>query len=372
MGPLAGEASFRPTYTSTAVVRAVPGRTVYRSDHEVFKGPCIQKMVELIGLPDALLLTEPELMNTLDHDHIVKVREAQFDPNDQRMITYVMPFYAGGSVESVLGSGGTFSVGTSIRLVLHLVDALSYLHNTVGYLHRDVKPGNLLLDGSYSNGYLTDFGSAAKLGGGPVAVRGFTLPYLDPEARSTGCLTVQSDVYAAGMTLFEMLSGALWPKFDPVKGTARLTAGKRAYPDSMFTFVPQVPKPLRRVVRKAIHPVRGSRHASAADFATALSRAERRCIDWSPSSAVGAQLVWEGTWPSDKPLAARRHYRVTATPGGGRRAGEWRLLAAVQTSASCWRGFGGLDAWVAAGDFRAVAKFFDRVDEKVAQTKAAR
>jgi serine/threonine protein kinase len=144
--PLVGEAPALPTYVNHSLVLALPGRLVQEAYHQVFQGPCVQKTVPLAGMPDAMMLSEPQLMERLDHPHIVRIREAQFDPHNAGAVTYVMPYYPGGSVEKQLFGGGSFSVAQALTLTGHLVDALSYLHVEVGFVHRDVKPGNLLLD----------------------------------------------------------------------------------------------------------------------------------------------------------------------------------------------------------------------------------
>jgi serine/threonine protein kinase len=334
----------------------------------------MQKTVALIGMPDAMFLTEPQLLQQLDHDHIVGVREAQFDPADPTMVTFVMPFYPGGSAHDHLLGGDRFSVGQALTLAGHLLDALAYLHTEVGFLHRDVKPANLLMDAARTVGYLSDFGSAARIVGGRARTAGFTLPYLDPAAwpPSLGTMTVQSDIYSTGMTLFEMLSGSLVPRLDPAKANARVARGHRAYPDSAFVFAPHVPDPVRRVVNKALVLQPGRRFATAADMATAVAAAGRRVIDWVHVSGDGLDGEWHGTWPPSKPLGRRRTYRVmSAVVARGSRAGQ-RHLEATYLAGAAWRRFGGLSGYVAADGAAAVSRFFSTVDDAVAQNRAAR
>jgi len=284
-----------------------------------------------------------------------------------------MPFYEGGSALKHLLAGGRFSVGQSLTLCDDLLDALAYLHTEVGFVHRDVKPDNLLLDAPQRTGYLSDFGSATRLdSNGHAPVAGFTLPYLDPASVPNGTTTVQSDVYSAGLTLFEMLSGSLLPRFDPAKATLRLPQGKRAYPDSVLVHAVHVPGPVRRVVNKAIQTDPTYRYPSAADFASALARAGRRVIDWRHAAGAGLDGEWLGTWPPSKPPARRRTYRVQSSlVARGVNAGARRLEAAYESGGG-WRRFGGLVQDVAARDHAAVSKFFDTVDEAVAQNRAAR
>ncbi len=369
--PLRGEAS-RPTYAITDQYRTGPGRSVYLAHHHVFQGPCIQKTVSLLGLSDAMFSCEPQLIERLDHPHVVKIREAQFDPDDADMVTYVMRFYEGGSAHKYLLDGHRFSVGQALQLGGHLLDALAYLHAEIGFIHRDVKGDNLLLDAALVDGFLSDFGSAARIGPtGQVATGGFTLRYLDPAAAS-GMMTVQSDVFSAGLTIFEMLSGTLLFHFDPKKATNRLSNGRRPYPDSAFTHAPHVPDPVRRAVNKAIHADPSRRFESAADMASALARAGRRIIDWHQVTGDGLDGEWHGTWPPSKARSKRRQYRVTSSlVTRGSRAGK-RRLEATYLAASVWRGFGGLTQYVGGDDHRAVSRFFDMVNASVAQNRAAR
>lgn len=68
----------------------------------MFNEEFVQKVVSVHGLEDALASNEPAFLNRLQHPNIVEVREAQWDPAQERAIVFVMPKYAGGSVEIAL------------------------------------------------------------------------------------------------------------------------------------------------------------------------------------------------------------------------------------------------------------------------------
>lgn len=374
MSPLRGEAA-RPTYSILRQVVRQPDREVHIAHHAVFGAPCIQKTVMLNGVADSVLVNEPLLVEKLDHPHIVRIREAQFDPAHPLRVTFVMPYYEGGSVDARLQRSGTFSVCHALRLCYQVLDALAYVHTTFGWAHRDIKGGNVLLDAAEENAYLSDFGSAARLdAAGNVPALGFTLPYLDPAARS-GTMNARSDVYSTGLMLFEMLSGflPLPGAYDPAKAQKRvLMEGKRAFTDAQLTHAPHVPAHVRRLVNKAMSCESSRRFAGAADFATAVDREERRAIDWGRVAGTGLGGEWQGGWPPRRASHDRRTYRVESTVlTRGKNAGKLRVVASFQApGATSFRGFGGLDK-VIEPTSKALGRFFDDVDDAVAQNRAA-
>ena len=149
-------------------------------------------------------------MNRLEHPRVVPVQKPSGTLPGGRAITFVMPLFPGGSVHDALKEGYRFSVNQAITIAMDALDALAYLHREVGALHRDTKPGNVLLDANRERGYLSDFGSAATMDSdrSAQAVLGTTI-YRPPEARQVGRVGVDADVFGIGMTLFEMLNGRI-------------------------------------------------------------------------------------------------------------------------------------------------------------------
>ena len=110
--------------------------------------------------------------------------------------------------------GGTLPPDEATRLTAQICAALTAAH-TAGIVHRDLKPANVLLDGDPGHGgevRLTDFGIARVSGEATVTTKGFllgTVGYLAPEVIQGGEPTPACDVYAAGITLYELLAGRL-------------------------------------------------------------------------------------------------------------------------------------------------------------------
>jgi serine/threonine-protein kinase len=139
------------------------------------------------------------------HDHLVPL----LDVGEWQGRRYIaMRYIEGRSLEQRLASEGPLPVPDVIRLGEEIGSALGALHE-VGLVHRDVKPGNILLapDGS---AHLTDFGLAKGTDFSSLTRPGTivgTLDYLAPERIRGAPATPSSDIYALGVVLFEALAG---------------------------------------------------------------------------------------------------------------------------------------------------------------------
>jgi serine/threonine-protein kinase len=130
-------------------------------------------------------------------------------------LALVMDLIAGGDLSVYRRQrGGTLPPDEATRLTAQICAALTAAH-AAGIVHRDLKPANVLLDGEPGHGgevRLTDFGIARVSGEPTVTTQGFflgTVGYLAPEVIQGGEPTPACDVYAAGITLYELLAGRL-------------------------------------------------------------------------------------------------------------------------------------------------------------------
>lgn len=149
----------------------------------------------------------------------------------------------------------------TIDIVLQICDALSYAHRQ-GIVHRDIKPGNVLIDRT-GKVKVTDFGLARMAGDG---ARGWTLTtpdralgtlyYMAPELMRGGEISPRVDVYALGVLLYESMTGAL-----PLGDFERL------------------PGAIDHVVRRALSQLPEKRHASVDEFASELRRARHHVVE---------------------------------------------------------------------------------------------
>ncbi len=144
---------------------------------------------------------EAQVIAQLGHPHIVSLYDYWRDPEGAYL---VMPFMRGGSLADGLARG-PWNVGPALHLLEQICGALSFAHRQ-GVIHRDVKPGNVLLDED-GNAYLSDFGISAHVSdaaGLPVTT---SLAYVPPEELRGEPLSPRSDIFALGALTFELLTG---------------------------------------------------------------------------------------------------------------------------------------------------------------------
>jgi serine/threonine protein kinase len=158
-------------------------------------------------------LRESELVRGLKHPHVVRTLDAGVDQASGLMFL-VMPLLKGRDLDKVLEQLGALEPETAVRITLQAARGLSAAHR-IGIIHRDVKPGNLILDedGAEIIVRVCDFGIAKQIGGeSELTATGSQLgtpDYVSPEQlRSSKHVDERTDVWSLGATLYQMLCGA--------------------------------------------------------------------------------------------------------------------------------------------------------------------
>ncbi|MGO9469305.1 MAG: protein kinase domain-containing protein [Isosphaeraceae bacterium] len=171
------------------------------------------------------------------------------------------------------------------RIGLQVAEALAYAHEQ-GTLHRDIKPSNLLLD-AHGTVWVTDFGLAKAAADCDLTHTGDvvgTIRYMAPE-RFAGRCDARSDVYALGLTLYELL--AKRPAFAAGDRNALLREVTQSQPVRLSRLDRAIPHDLETIVFKTIEKDPGQRYASAAALAEDL----RRFLSDRPIAARRARLA---------------------------------------------------------------------------------
>jgi serine/threonine-protein kinase len=182
------------------------------------------------------------------HESVVAVTECGLEDGVHYL---VMEFVDGPPLDRLLADRGRLPWKAAVRIAIQVARALGHAHD-LGFLHRDVKPGNVLLfrDGRVR---LSDFGIVKDI----RSLKGFlltgrkvgTAAYASPEQVRGRRLGPATDVYSLGATLYHMVAGR-----PPFTGDARQVAAKqvRADPTPVEEIVPDVPRALSRQIGKML------------------------------------------------------------------------------------------------------------------------
>jgi serine/threonine protein kinase/ABC-type glycerol-3-phosphate transport system substrate-binding protein len=257
---------------------------------------------------------EAQIVARLEHPHVVPLYDYWREPDAAYL---VMRFLRGGSVEDLL-EAGPLDLSRVMSITEQIASALSAAHRQ-GVVHRDVKPGNVLLD-EEGNAYITDFGVALDAGSPErstgTMMRG-TPAYLSPEQIRLEPASPRSDVYALGIVVFEMLTGG--HPFPDSSLTALLDHHVRDALPSMRTFRPALPREADEVIRRATAKDAGDRYPDI----TMVAKELRAALE-------GARVVEEAAGPTRNPYKGLRAFlEADAVDFFGREAVTKRLIRSL-------------------------------------------
>jgi len=218
-------------------------------------------------------LREIRIAAGLTHPHILAVHDSG---NADGLLYYVMPFVEGESLRDRLKREGPLPLDDALRVAREVADALTYAHSQ-GVVHRDIKPGNILLVGGHA--VVADFGIAVAAGGeaDTFTERGLAIgtpAYMSPEQGGAGGpLDGRTDLYSLGCVLYEMLAGE--PPF--IGGSPHAVMARHASEPAPAVRAtrPSVPLAVDAAVQRALAKLPADRFPTAHHFAEALVSAEQ-------------------------------------------------------------------------------------------------
>jgi membrane protein involved in colicin uptake len=212
---------------------------------------------------------EARAAGRLSHPHIVQV----YDFGEENDVAYLaMEFIQGRELRSCFEARQRFDATETVRIMGELLDALEFAHQA-GVIHRDVKPANIMLD-EQGRVKLADFGVARIQDGTDRSKSGGmvgTPAFMSPEQISGGRLDRRTDVFSAGIVLYQLLTNEV-----PFKGDGAWTVAKQIMQDEPprpSTVVGKISPLFDRIVSTALAKRPEHRFESAKDFAAALQGA---------------------------------------------------------------------------------------------------
>jgi serine/threonine-protein kinase len=212
---------------------------------------------------------EAQTAARLDHPNIVPV----FDAGDAKGLLYIaMKYIDGVDLGHVLDAEERLTPQRTVDLLTDIADALDIAHGA-GLVHRDVKPGNVLVDNRRS--YLTDFGLTKRIASRTALTAAGrtvgTAAYLAPEQIRGQDVDARTDIYAFGCVLYECVTGDV--PFSRDTDMAVLWAHLEQDPEPASERVPELPKAVDAVFARALAKRKEDRFASCGEAMKALADA---------------------------------------------------------------------------------------------------
>ena len=256
---------------------------VYRAFDPDVNRPVAIKVLEAESDPELLrrFKAEIDVTGNLQHKNIVTLYECGEDSGVPYLVMELLP---GQTLEAVIKKHVPVTLLDKVRIMTQVAQGLSYAHSK-GVIHRDVKPGNIMLlpDGSAK---IMDFGIARVMSRKTVMTQeGFifgTIPYMAPEQfEPVGKADEQTDIFSYADVYYELLTGI--QPFTAPEIFATIRRIKTYEPEAVSQLVPGCPETLELLVHRALAKDREVRYAS---FAELLLDSEAVLVDLQHERAV--------------------------------------------------------------------------------------
>jgi len=205
------------------------------------------------------LLREPRLLAALNHPNIVSITTAEKQEN---VFFIVMEYVKGNTLDDVIAERGALAIDLALDYAVQIGQAVDHAHRQ-GVVHRDLRPPNVLVS---ADGVLkvADFGTSRFL---EIAAHSTTVigspAYMAPE-QFDGKAVFASDLYSLGVTMYQMLTGALPYDAPAPSDLDRLRSGELVTPPNLTR--PSIPKRLNDIVMNAMAADLTIRYRKASDL----------------------------------------------------------------------------------------------------------
>ena len=264
---------------------------VYRAEHIHLRRPVALKLLHsrLEAEPEVVerFFREARAAADLKNPHIVEVSD--FGTLDDGAAFLVMEYLQGSSLDELIRSERRLEPERAVRIACQVANALGAAHEK-GVIHRDLKPPNVMLadvDGDPDFVKVLDFGIAKLLEGDTkqltkTGIVMGTPAYMAPEQASGGAVDARTDIYALGVILYEMLTGA--PPFGGDNPTQILVAHVTVEPAPLRAVRPELPEALEQVILACLAKEPDGRPATMDALRQALAT-------WAPGNEAAASVA---------------------------------------------------------------------------------
>lgn len=268
---------------------------------------------------------EAKAFAALDHPNIVRIYSVGLIGR----IPYIaMEHIPGDPLSEILLDRGPISWEEALMMGAEVADALACAHDS-GIIHRDIKPGNILID-SEGHAHVTDFGIAKILSETTqLTVDGARLgtpQYLCPERCQNKEITPSSDIYSLGVVLFQCISGRLPYESASTADLIQRIAGES--PARLRQYVPDVPDAVERLIAHMIEKKPADRPKDARTLRMLIDRVRAgRPLDEHAEDMAAALASFRKSLPSTPPHGVRPDATTEKAPrwrGGRKQIWTWR------------------------------------------------
>jgi eukaryotic-like serine/threonine-protein kinase len=214
-------------------------------------------------------LAEASLAGKLNHPHIVDIYDAVAEPDHSYV---VMEYVPGTTLEAHSSVATLLPLSKVVEIIFKCIRALEYAHQH-GVIHRDIKPGNILLSAAGET-KVGDFGASfqSRHGATSTQITGIGSPaYMSPEQVRMEALSQQTDIYSLGVVMYRLLTGRL--PFEASTQAGLTYAILNTPPAIPSNLRPELPPILDEIVLKALAKDQKERYASWLEFGKDLTRA---------------------------------------------------------------------------------------------------
>src|SRR5271154_3296937 len=306
---------------------------VYLANDTLLQRPVVLKLLKRGALTLAQMratqLREARLASAIDHPNVCAIYDVGEAPAESGTVDeayIVMQYIPGKSLDKII-AGGPSSLQLVLSAGTQVADGLSAAHR-LGIFHRDLKPANVMLtEGGLVK--ILDFGLARRLnpdeaefdparpankrtasGGGTYTARGGTIAYMAPEQFVTGQSSVQSDLFALGLILYELATGRHPFHRPDAQEFQSIRAIQFADPPSIREIAPHLPVELESVILRCLEKQPSARFASAADVREALKtimmKMQLDSVVMPGDSMASLRPSTQGRLPLDTPEEEKR------------------------------------------------------------------